>query len=471
MISGLCQKTFPGQPQCRARAHPPPPAKVVKLSQFRATPSTGLNGETTVPGDKSISHRALILAALAAGRTKIFGMLASDDVTHTSAALGALGVSIGQNPDGPWHVDGVGIGGMREPDQVLDLGNSGTGARLLMGIAAGHPFTTNFTGDASLVQRPMSRVADPLRRMGATVLCRSGDRMPLSVTGPQHPIPISYDMPVPSAQVKSAVLFAGLSAPGETSVYEAQATRDHTERMLTRFGAGITVAPRDGGVRITLVGQPELVPTDIQVPGDPSSAAFLIVAATVIPNSLVHISGVGMNPLRTGLVYTLVEMGGDIRVENPREEGGEPVADLTVESARLHGVSIPADRAPRMIDEYPILAVAAACAEGTTTLAGLAELRVKESDRLAAISDGLAACGVQSDSSQDTLVIQGCGGPPPGGGNVRGHFDHRIAMAFLVLGMAAKAPVQVDDAEAIATSFPGFADHFGALGADIQAVS
>jgi 3-phosphoshikimate 1-carboxyvinyltransferase len=459
------------QTQFRAWPDPPPPEKVVTVSQFRANPSTGLNGETTVPGDKSISHRALILAALAVGRTKIFGMLASDDVTHTLEALAALGVSIGQTPDGHWHVDGVGIGGMREPDQVLDLGNSGTGARLLMGIAAGHPFTTNFTGDASLVQRPMSRIADPLGRMGATVLCRTGDRMPLSVTGSRHPIPISYDVPVPSAQVKSAVLLAGLSAPGETSLYEAQATRDHTERMLTRFGADITVIPKDGGVRITLVGQPELVPTDIRIPGDPSSAAFLMVAATVIPNSRVHISGVGMNPLRTGLVNTLVEMGGDIRIENPRDEGGEPMADLTVKSARLHGVSVPADRAPRMIDEYPILAVAAACAEGTTTSAGLAELRIKESDRLAAISEGLAACGVQSKLSQDTLSIQGCSGPPPGDGQVHAHFDHRIAMAFLVLGMAAKAPVQVDDAEAIATSYPGFAEHFGALGADIQAVT
>jgi 3-phosphoshikimate 1-carboxyvinyltransferase len=471
MISKLCQKTFLGAAHFRSRPDPSQPAKVATVSQFSAIPITGLNGETSVPGDKSISHRALILAALAVGRTKISGILASDDVTHTSAALAALGVSIGQNPDGDWHVDGVGIGGMREPDQVLDLGNSGTGARLLMGIAAGHSFTTNFTGDASLVRRPMSRVAEPLARMGATVLCRTGDRMPLSVTGPRHPIPISYDVPVPSAQVKSAVLLAGLSAPGETSVFEAQATRDHTERMLTRFGADITVSPKDGGARITLVGHPELVPTDIQVPGDPSSAAFLMVAATVIPNSQVRILNVGMNPLRTGLLDTLVEMGGDIAVENPRDMGGEPVADLTVKSVDLHGVSVPADRAPRMIDEYPILAVAAACAEGTTTLAGLAELRVKESDRLAAISDGLAACGVQSDTSQDSLIIQGCSGPPPGGGSVYSHFDHRIAMAFLVLGLAAKAPVQVDDAEAIATSFPGFAEHFGALGADIQAVS
>jgi len=440
------------------------------VTQFRATRSTGLNGETTVPGDKSISHRALILAALAVGRTRISGILASDDVTHTSAALAAMGVSMEQNPDGVWHVDGVGIGGLREPDQVLDLGNSGTGARLLMGIAAGHPFTTNFTGDASLVQRPMSRIADPLGRMGATVLCRSGDRMPLSVTGPRHPIPIAYDVPVPSAQVKSAVMLAGLSAPGETSVFEAQATRDHTERMLARFGADIIVAPENGGVRIRLVGQPELVPTTIQVPGDPSSAAFLMVAATIIPNSQVRLLSVGINPLRTGLLDTLKEMGGDIRIEDPRDEGGEPVADLTIKSANLNGVLVPADRAPRMIDEYPVLAVAAACAEGVTTLAGLAELRVKESNRLAAISDGLAACGVQSETSQDTLTIQGCSGAPPGGGNVRSHFDHRIAMAFLVLGMTAKAPVQVDDAEAIATSYPGFAEHFGALGSYIQVV-
>ena len=464
MISGLCQKTF-------VATDPSLSEKAVPVTQFRAIPSAGLQGETTVPGDKSISHRALILAALAVGRTNITGILASDDVTHTSAALAAMGVSVGQKPGGMWHVDGVGIVGLREPDQVLDMGNSGTGARLLMGVAAGHPFTTNFTGDASLVQRPMSRVATPLEIMGATVLCRSGDRMPLSVTGPQAPIPIAYDVPVPSAQVKSAVLLAGLSAPGETSVFEAQATRDHTERMLARFGAEITAVPENGGVRITLVGQPELIPTDITVPGDPSSAGFLMVAATVVPNSQVRISGVGMNPLRIGLLDTLMEMGADISIENPRDEGGEPVADLVVKSASLHGTSVPASRAPSMIDEYPILAAAAACATGTTTMAGLAELRVKESDRLAAIGDGLGECGVHSESAQDSLTIQGAGGPPPGDGTVHSHFDHRIAMGFLVLGLAAKAPVEIDDGEAIATSYPGFSEHFGSLGADIQDVS
>jgi 3-phosphoshikimate 1-carboxyvinyltransferase len=381
-----------------------------------------------------------------------------------------MGVSIADNGDGSWHVDGLGVSGLAEPETVLDLGNSGTGARLLMGIAAGHPFTTHFTGDASLVNRPMSRVADPLGRMGATVLCRSGGRMPLSVTGARHPIPIVFDVPVPSAQVKSAVLLAGLSAPGETSVFEAQATRDHTERMLARFGAEITVTHENGGVRTTLVGQPELVPADIAVPGDASSAAFLVVAATIIPNSEIRLTGVGMNPLRTGLLDTLIEMGADITIDKARDEGGEPVADLRVKSANLRGVEVPAARAPGMIDEYPVLAVAAACAGGATTLRGLAELRVKESDRLAAISEGLAACGVEARATEDTLTISGVGGPPPGGGEVKTYFDHRIAMGFLVLGLASTAAVQVDDGEAIATSYPGFADHFASLGADIEAL-
>ncbi len=471
MIGGLCQKTFTGGHPIPGKINHPLAARASNVTQYRAAPSTGLRGDATVPGDKSISHRALILAALTVGRTKISGILASDDVTRTATALAAMGVSIGDNGDGSWQVDGLGIGGLAEPETVLDLGNSGTGARLLMGVAAGHPFTTHFTGDASLVNRPMSRVAEPLARMGATVLSRSGDRMPLSVTGARHPIPIAFDVPVPSAQVKSAVLLAGLSAPGETSVFEAQATRDHTERMLARFGAKITMARENGGVRATLVGQPELVPTDITVPGDASSAAFWLVAATIIPNSEIRLTGVGINPLRTGLLDTLIEMGADISLEDARDVGGEPVADLVVKSANLRAVEVPAARAPRMIDEYPVLAVAAACAAGATSLRGLAELRVKESDRLAAISDGLAACGVEARATEDTLTIIGAGGPPPGGGAVKTQFDHRIAMGFLVLGLASTAAVQVDDGEAIATSYPGFADHFVSLGADISEVS
>lgn len=440
------------------------------MKEYRASPSTGLRGATPVPGDKSISHRALILGALAVGRTAIAGLLESDDVAHTAAALQAMGAGITHESSGLWAVDGLGIGGLHEPNQVLDFGNSGTGARLMMGVAATYPFNTNFTGDRSLVERPMGRVAEPLGRMGARFQFRTGDRMPLTVTGPRNPIPIEYALPVPSAQVKSAVLLAGLGAPGETSVFEPQATRDHTERMLIEFGATVRTEPQDQGNRVTVVGQPELSPTDVRVPGDASSAAFLMVAATVVPNSEVRLTGVGMNPLRTGLLDTLIEMGADIQMDEMREQGGEPSADLTVRSAALKGVSVPASRAPRMIDEYPILAVAAASADGITTLTGLGELKVKESDRLAAIAQGLSACGVQAAATADTLTIEGCCGPPAGSAQVRSYFDHRIAMAFLVMGLAARAPVQVDDTTAIATSFPGFAGLMNGLGGRIKAV-
>lgn len=440
------------------------------MTQYRASPSTGMRGKTPVPGDKSISHRALILGALAVGRTTITGLLESDDVAHTATALQAMGAGIVHESSGLWVVDGLGVGGLGEPNQVLDFGNSGTGARLMMGVAASHPFRTNFTGDKSLVERPMGRVAEPLIRMGASFQFRSGDRMPLTVIGARNPIPIAYTLPVPSAQVKSAVLLAGLGAPGETSVIEPQATRDHTERMLIEFGATVRTQAEGEGNRITVVGLPELAPTEVRVPGDASSAAFLMVAATVVPNSEVRLTGVGMNPLRTGLLDTLIEMGADIQWEEAYEQGGEPVADLIVRSAALRGVSVPGSRAPRMIDEYPILAVAAACADGNTTLAGLAELKVKESDRLAAIAEGLAACGVQAGTTAQSLTIEGCCGPPPGSAQVRSYFDHRIAMAFLVLGLAARAPVRVDDTAAIATSFPGFADLMNSLGGPIEAV-
>ncbi|HUK58356.1 MAG TPA: 3-phosphoshikimate 1-carboxyvinyltransferase [Stellaceae bacterium] len=426
-----------------------------------------LAGCCRVPGDKSISHRALILGALAVGRTRVTGLLEGDDVLRTAAALGALGAGIARGEDAVWTVTGAGLGGLREPDDVLDLGNSGTGARLLMGAVAGHPFTSIFTGDASLRRRPMARITEPLSEMGARFVGRDGAKLPLAVVGAQHPMPIRYRLPVPSAQVKSAVLLAGLSAPGETVVEEPLPTRDHSERLMRHFGARVEVEPlNDGGRRIRLEGQPELAAADLAVPGDPSAAAFLAVAALIVGGSEIMIEGVGLNPLRAGLYTTLREMGADIAFANERVEGGEPVADLVVRASRLKGVIVPAERAPSMIDEYPILAVAAAFAEGQTAMCGLAELRVKESDRLAAIAQGLAACGAHVSVSGDTLIVAGKGAPA-GGGAIATRLDHRIAMAFLVLGMAAAKPVRIDDSATIATSFPGFAELMNGLGAAI----
>ncbi len=431
-----------------------------------------LTGRVRVPGDKSMSHRALILGSLAVGRSQIRGLLEGEDVLRTGAAMGALGATLVRGGDGVWSIDGVGIGGLAEPEEVLDLGNSGTGARLLMGLVAGHPITAFFTGDASLRRRPMARVAEPLTRMGARVVAREGGRLPLAVIGATSPLPITYRLPVPSAQVKSAVLFAGLGAPGETTVIETLPTRDHSERMLRHFGAAVRVTPEAGeGRRITLRGQPELRAADLVVPGDPSSAAFPTVAALLMTGSEVVIEGMGVNPLRTGLFDTLREMGADLAFSNERIEGGEPIADLAVRTSRLRGVEVPAERAPRMIDEYPILAVAASFAQGRTVMHGLAELRVKESDRLGAIAEGLAACGVRLDVTGDTLAVDGLGAPPLGGGLIRARLDHRIAMAFLVLGMAARRPTYIDDAETIATSFPGFVDLMNGLGARIAPAS
>jgi 3-phosphoshikimate 1-carboxyvinyltransferase len=420
-----------------------------------------------VPGDKSVSHRALILGSLAIGRTRITGLLDGDDVLCTARAMAALGAGIGRDSDGSWRVDGVGLGGLIEPDALLDLGNSGTGARLLMGVVASHAITAFFTGDASLRHRPMARVAEPLQRLGARIVARDGCRFPLAVIGALSPLPITYHLPVPSAQVKSAVLLAGLNAPGETTVIEPLPTRDHSERMLRHFGATVTVTDEQNGRCITLRGQPELKAADLAVPGDPSSAAFPAVAALLLPGSQMVIEGVGVNPLRTGLFDTLKEMGADLAFGNARIEGGEPVADLTVRASMLTGVEVPAERAPRMIDEYPILAVAAAFARGRTVMNGLAELRVKESDRLGAIAHGLAACGAKVAVAGDTLAVEGMGTPLPGGGTIAAKLDHRIAMAFLVLGMAALEPVRIDDGATIATSFPGFVELMNRLGAKI----
>ena len=432
-------------------------------------PHSPLSGTIRVPGDKSISHRALMLGALAVGRTEISGLLEGEDVLATAAALNTLGAHAARAGDGRWTVDGVGIGGLAEPDDLLDLGNSGTGARLLLGILATHPITAFVTGDASLRRRPMGRVVEPLSRFGARFVTREGARLPLVVSGAADPVPISYHLPVPSAQVKSSVLLAGLNTPGATTVIEPQATRDHTECMLRHFGAVVDSEPAEGGgKRVTVEGYPELAAAPIVVPGDPSSAAFPLIATLIVPGSEVTIQGVGVNPLRAGLFECLREMGADIVLLNEREEGGEPVADLRARAGTLTGVDIPAERAPRMIDEYPILAVAAACARGRTVMRGLAELRVKESDRLSAIAAGLSGCGVDVAVDGDTLTIDGSGGPPAGGALIETQLDHRIAMAFLVLGLAARLPVRIDDAAPIATSFPSFVELMNGLGAVIR---
>jgi len=437
-----------------------------------ARPVACLKGRVRAPGDKSVSHRALMFGALALGETTVRGLLEGEDVLCTAAALRALGAEVTHEHEsgGTWRVRGFGVGGGREPGDVLDLGNSGTAARLLSGILASQPFTSFMTGDASLRGRPMQRVIEPLSRMGARFEARDGGRMPLAIIGTDEMVPIEYRLPVASAQVKSAILLAGLNTAGETTVIEPHATRDHTERMLRHFGAEVRVTPAEGGgKRITVVGWPELLGRDIVVPGDPSSAAFAVVAAAIRPGSDITVENVGLNPLRAGLYQTLLDMGADIAFENEREVGGEPVADLRVKGSALKGVEVPAERAPTMIDEYPILAVAASCALGTTRMLGLAELRAKESDRLASVAAGLLANGVKHEMGADTLVVHGTGAAPSGGGLVATHLDHRIAMSFLVLGLAAREAIAVDDGSPIDTSFPGFAQLMNGLGAKIEA--
>lgn len=450
----------------------PAPKSASKLS-LQSSPAGPLSGTATVPGDKSISHRALILGALSVGETRITGLLESEDVLATAAALKALGAQIKREDDGDWHVFGRGVGGLSEPSGVSDMGNSGTAARLLMGVSATHPFKTTFSGDASLSKRPMERVMLPLRQMGAQFTARDGGCLPITVSGAASPIPITYESPVASAQVKTAVLLAGLNTPGLTTVIESQPTRDHSERMLSFFGAEVAVEDTpEGGRRITLTGQPELTGHAVTVPGDFSSAAFPMVAALLAPNSRMTLTGVGINPLRTGLLETLLEMGASIGVENRRNLSGEEVADLVVESSALKGITVPASRAPSMIDEYPALAVAAALADGETRLEGLAELRVKESDRLGAMAKGLAAAGVDVTETEVSLTIRGAGSTktakPSGGVRIEANLDHRIAMAFLVLGLATERPITIDDAATIVTSFPGFAALMNGLGADMK---
>lgn len=430
-----------------------------------------LKGRVRVPGDKSISHRAMIFGLLAIGETKVTGLLEGEDVMRTAAAARALGAIVHHDGPGAWRVQGVGVGGLREPADILDFGNAGTGSRLMMGVCGSHPITTTFDGDASLRKRPMRRILDPLEQMGTVVVSQQeGGRVPLTLRGPKEAIPITYRPPVASAQIKSAVLLAALAAPGETTVIEAEATRDHTEKMLAHFGAEITVTQEgEHGRRIVLKGQPELKAAPIVVPADPSSAAFPLVAGLIVPGSDILIESVMTNPLRSGLLTTLREMGADITVEREANEGGETVCDLRVRASGLKGVTVPPERAPAMIDEYPVLAVAASFATGTTRMRGLQELRVKESDRLAAVEAGLKAAGVTCRIEGDDLIVEGSGGGPVrGGGPVATHLDHRIAMSFLVMGLATQQPVVVDDGAMIATSFPSFVPLMNALGGRIE---
>jgi 3-phosphoshikimate 1-carboxyvinyltransferase len=437
------------------------------LSPLTARRAGPLHGRVRVPGDKSISHRALIFGALAVGETRISGLLEGEDVLNTAKAVGALGAQVERRDAGEWRIHGVGVGGFAQPASTLDFGNSGTGCRLMLGAVAGCPIAASFDGDASLRERPMRRVLEPLERVGARTLTSSDGRLPLTLAGACDPIPVVFEPPVASAQLKSAVLLAGLAAPGETVVIEAEATRDHTEKMLAHFGANVRVEPHGAhGRRITLVGQPELVPRPVVVPADPSSAAFPLVAAAITAGSDVILEGVMLNPLRAGLMTTLGEMGAAIERLGTRREGGEEVADLRVRGGALHGVEVPASRAPSMIDEYPVLAVAAAFAEGTTIMRGLKELRVKESDRLAGTAALLTANGVKVDIEGDDLIVRGRG-RAPGGGLVATHMDHRLAMSALVMGLASEQPVKIDDASFIATSFPDFVKLMRGLGADL----
>jgi len=436
------------------------------LSPLTARISGPLKGRIRVPGDKSISHRALIFGALAVGETLIDDLLEGEDVLNTAAVLRALGADIVRDATGRWHVHGFGVGGFAEPSDVLDHGNSGTGVRLMMGAVATSPITATFTGDASLRRRPMRRVLDPLELFGTEAIAREGGRLPITIKGARNPMPVTYRLPVASAQVKSAVLLAGLNAPAETTVLEAEPTRDHTERMLTHFGATVRRELTDDGLTaITVVGQPELTAAHVRVPADPSSAAFPLVAALIVPGSELRIDGVMLNPTRTGLIAVLQRMGGDIKIENPRNESGETIGDLVIRHSALKGVDVEPEIAPSMIDEYPVLAVAAAYAHGRTKMTGLAELRVKESDRLAAVADGLAACGVKIELGEDWLAVEGTGSMH-GAATVKTHMDHRIAMSFLIAGLAAKNPVTVDDTSFVATSFPTFVPMMQRLGAN-----
>ena len=430
---------------------------------FTAAPA--LSGSINVPGDKSISHRSLMLSALAVGESRVEGLLEGEDVLATAAAMRAMGADISKDADGIWHIHGV--GGLLQPDGPLDMGNSGTSTRLLMGLVASHAITATFVGDASLSKRPMARVIDPLSLMGASFTSSPGDRLPLTMRGACPAVPLDYRLPVASAQVKSAILLAGLNTPGITRIIEPIPTRDHSEKMLKGFGADLEVEVEADGTRIiTLRGEAELLPQSITVPGDPSSAAFPMVAALLVPGSKVTIANVGLNATRAGLVDLLREMGGDIIVENPRQVGGEPVGDLVITASALKGVEPDPARAPSMIDEYPVAFIAAALAEGRSIFRGLEELRVKESDRIATMAAGLRAIGVQVEELEDGIVIEGSNGTLlPGGGPIATKLDHRIAMSFAIAGLVSSNGVTIDDMRPVATSFPGFTTLLQSLGA------
>ncbi len=458
--------------QTAAQTSPPSAHGHGPAQPLSARRSGPISGRLRAPGDKSISHRALIMGLLATGRTTIEGLLEGDDVLRTAAAARAFGARVERLGPGKWQVDGAGLGTLLQPLETLDFGNAGTGTRLMMGVAGGHGVTATFDGDVSLRKRPMRRILDPLILMGAEVLSEAeGGRCPVVLRGTANPAPIEYRTPVPSAQLKSAILLAGLNSPGRTTVIETEASRDHTEKMLAYFGAKIAVSP-DGphGRKIVLEGRPELRARDVVVPADPSSAAFALVAALIVPGSDLVIEGMMMNPLRIGLLTTLLAMGADIVELDRRIEGGEDVADLRVRHSALKGVDVPAERAPSMIDEYPVLAVAAAFAKGETRMRGLSELRVKESDRLAAVAAGLDAAGVANRIEGDDLIVTGTG-EVAGGGTVATHLDHRIAMSFLVMGLASGKPMTIDDAGMIATSFPTFQPEMQRLGAAFSGVA
>ena len=439
------------------------------MTSIIANLSTNLTGSITIAGDKSISHRSIILGALSIGETTVDGLLESQDILATISAMQAFGAEIEKKADKKWHINGLGVGGLDEPEKVLDLGNSGTGVRLILGVAAGNPITSFFSGDESLSRRPMARVLKPLEMMGASFTSRTGGLLPLSCTGPQTLQPIDYSLPVASAQVKSAILLAGLNTPGKTIVREPTPTRDHTERMLKQFGSEISIETDDESQNIiTLKGESELTGQDIVVPGDPSSAAFPMVAGILAEDSRIEIKNVGINPLRFGLFEILNEMGAKTELIQKHDGVGEPIADIVVKTSKLKGVTVPASIAPRMIDEYPILAVAAACASGTTRMLGLQELRVKESDRLAAMANGLKACGVTVEETSDSLTVHGTGGQIEGGARIQTQLDHRIAMSFLTLGLKAKSPIIIDNGTTINTSFPGFVETMKSLGANLN---